>query len=136
MTQTQEGILSGNATLRFPENVDVTSDAVEFFRGVRLSEGLRQGRSYVVHAVVEDANSPSPNRRTRFCSAAPDSIAPGGEYSAARGGFMCLITPKQDTVAVPSCLVSMIVFPGVFCPYYCASVCQSTSSACFSGSMY
>ena len=81
VTETQGGILSGNATLQFPEQVDISADSIEFLRCVRLSEGLRQGRSYVVHAVAEDANSPSPNRRTRFCSAAPDSIAPGGEHS-------------------------------------------------------
>jgi hypothetical protein len=79
VTETEVGILRGNATLRFPDHKDVSTGALEFVRGVRLSAGLRQGRSYVVHAVAEDSNSPSPNLRTRFCTAAPDSIAPGGE---------------------------------------------------------
>lgn len=91
VTDTEAGILNGNATLQFPEHTDVSTGALEFSRGVRLSQGLRQGRSYVVHAVVEDANSPDPNRRTRFCSAAADSIAPGGAYSSSGQRICCEI---------------------------------------------
>lgn len=80
VTQAEAGILSGNASLLFPDHKDVSTGALEFSRGVRLSEGLRQGRSYVVHAVAEDANSPDPNRRSRFCTSAPDSITPGGVF--------------------------------------------------------
>lgn len=89
VTETEQGILSSSSVLQFPEHMDVSTGALEFSRGVRLSQGLRQGRSYVVHAVAEDANSPDPNRRTRFCSTASNALAPGGMFLADFSACSC-----------------------------------------------
>lgn len=96
VTQTEQGILSGSSVLTFPEHMDVSTGALEFSRGIRLSEGLRQGRSYVVHAVAEDANSPDPNRRTRFCSTASNAIAPGGKLIAELQAGMHFCVARKD----------------------------------------
>lgn len=70
LSDTELPVLSGNVALVFPDDADMSASALAFQRGLRLSQNLEQGRSYVVHAIAEDLNRPTPNRMATFCTTA------------------------------------------------------------------
>ena len=61
-------VLSGSASLTFPDNADLSASTLTFERSLRLYKNLQQGSSYVVHAIAEDLNRPTANRMATFCT--------------------------------------------------------------------
>lgn len=68
ISDTEVPVLSGGGTLMFPDDADMAAPTLAFQRGLRLSQNLQQGHSYIVHAIAEDLNRPKANRMATFCS--------------------------------------------------------------------
>eukprot|EP00892_Ulva_mutabilis_P000130 jgi/Ulvmu1/10117/UM006_0068.1 len=75
ISNTEFPVLSGSVSLTFPEHADLSAPSLAFQRGLRLSQNLQQGNSYVVHAIAEDLNRPTANRMATYCTTgSPDPL--------------------------------------------------------------